>query len=59
MTELKKKVAADTLDKTVKDLIWLFFDTRFLTSGFNVHEPIQFAGRLSSNEQARTEPRLG
>merc|ERR1712079_207333 len=27
MTELKKKAAADKSDKTVKDLIWLLFDT--------------------------------
>merc|ERR1740127_177556 len=35
MTELKKKAAADKSDKTVKDLIWLLFDTSLLTSGFN------------------------
>merc|ERR1711879_265499 len=27
MSELKKKAAADKSDKTVKDLIWLLFDT--------------------------------
>merc|ERR1711959_172567 len=35
MSELKKKAAADKSDKTVKDLIWLLFDTSLLTSGFN------------------------
>merc|ERR1712107_378704 len=46
MSELKKKAAADKSDKTVKDLIWLLFDTSLLTSGFNLDEPTQFAGHI-------------
>merc|ERR1711964_442238 len=46
MSELKTKAAADKSGKTVKDLIWLLFDTSLLTSGFALDEPTQFAGRI-------------
>jgi len=46
MQELKKKATADKSDKTVKDLVWLLFDTSLLTSGFGLEEPTQFAGRI-------------
>merc|ERR1712178_158284 len=46
MKELKAKSSADKSDKTVKDLVWLLFDSSLLTSGFNLDEPTQFAGRI-------------
>jgi molecular chaperone HtpG len=46
VSELRQKAEIDQSDKTVKDLIWLLFETSLLTSGFSLDESSQFANRI-------------
>jgi len=46
VVELKKRSEQDQFHKTVKDLVWLLFDTSLLTSGFSLEEPTHFSTRI-------------
>ena len=44
--ELRRKVDNDQSDRTVKDLVYLMFDTALLTSGFQLEDPAGYAERI-------------
>ena len=62
MTELKQGMYADKSDKTVKDLIWLFFGASDQTWGFKLQETAVCdggGGAASSTMWKKMESRLG
>jgi len=44
--ELRNKAEVDQSDKTVKDLVWLLYETSLLTSGFTLEDSSAFSTRI-------------
>lgn len=44
--ELKSLLDKDPSNATIKDIVWLLFDTSLLSSGFSIEDPNTFASRM-------------
>ena len=45
--ELNNKLSVDKNDKTIKDIVWLLFETTLINSGFQLEEPSMFCDRIN------------
>jgi len=46
IVEIRNKADVDQSDKTVKDLVWLLYETSLLTSGFSLDDASTFSTRI-------------
>ena len=47
INELNNKLDVDKNDKTLKDIIWLLYESTLLNSGFTLEQPSTFCNRIN------------